>query len=326
MIWTQKYALQMYKEIIADMKEQVGKVTLNYEWYSGRDLYCDGPIEDTMLEIASKNKESEFNRIIAESSSWEILYHFSHIRQNIVSWIPISGSDDILEIGAGCGAITGVLAERAGSVTCIELSKKRSLINANRNSDRDNINILVGNFMDVEPNLSKKYDYITLIGVLEYAASYIGGDNPFETFLKKIAVHLKPKGKIIVAIENQMGLKYWAGCMEDHVGLFFEGIEGYGRTEGIRTFSRKGLQNLLDRSGFSKYKFFYPYPDYKFPLSIYSDEYLPKVGELTNNINNLDRERLVLFDEGQTFDNIIRNGLFPEYSNSFLVIVEQGEA
>lgn len=304
------------------MKEQVGKVTLNYEWYSGRDVYCDGPVEDTMLEIAIAHREDEFNKIIAESNSWEILYHFSHIRQNIVSWLPISGLDDVLEVGAGCGAITGALADLAGSVTCIELSKKRSLINANRNRDRGNIEIMVGNFMDVEPNLPKKFDYITLIGVLEYAPSYISGENPFETFLKKIAKHLKPNGKIVIAIENQMGLKYWAGCMEDHVGKLFEGIEGYRDTEGVKTFSRNGLQKLLGNCGFDKYVFYYPYPDYKFPLSIYSDKYLPKVGELTNNINNFDRERLVLFDEGQAFDNIIRNGLFPEYSNSFLVIVE----
>ncbi|MBD5542587.1 MAG: class I SAM-dependent methyltransferase [Lachnospiraceae bacterium] len=304
------------------MKEQVGKVTLNYEWYSGRDVYCDGPIEDTMLEIAVGHREDEFNEIIAESNSWEILYHFSHIRQNIVSWLPISDLDDVLEIGAGCGAITGALADLAGSVTCIELSKKRSLINANRNRDRDNIEIMVGNFIDVEPNLPKQYDYITLIGVLEYAPSYISGEKPFETFLKKITKHLKPNGKIVIAIENQMGLKYWAGCMEDHVGILYEGIKGYRETEGVQTFSRSGLQKLLGNCGFDKYVFYYPYPDYKFPLSIYSDNYLPKVGELTNNINNFDRERIVLFDEGQAFDNIIRNGLFPEYSNSFLVIVE----
>ncbi|MBP3459970.1 MAG: class I SAM-dependent methyltransferase [Lachnospiraceae bacterium] len=307
------------------MKEQVGKVTLNYQWYSGKDLYCDGPIEDTMLEIASTYGEDELNGVIARSNSWEILYHFSHIRQNIVSWLPITSRDNVLEIGAGCGAITGALADLAGTVTCIELSKKRSLINANRNCEKDNIEIMVGNFMDIEPNLPMQYDYITLIGVFEYADSYIGGEDPYETFLRTIARHLKPDGKIIIAIENQMGLKYWAGCVEDHVGKFFEGIEGYHHTEGVRTFSRSGMEELLEKVGLTKYKFYYPYPDYKFPTSIYSDEYLPKVGELNKNMNNLDRERIVLFDEGLVFDRMIREGLFPLYSNSFLIMTEQGE-
>ena len=304
------------------MKEQVGQVVLNYSNYSGRDLYSDGPIEDIMLDIASKHTEDELNGIIAKSASWPILYHFSHIRQNIVSWLPITKNDSVLEIGAGCGAITGALADLAGNVTCIELSKKRSLINANRNRDKDNIEILVGNFMDIEPNITEKYDYITLIGVLEYAASYIPAEKPYEAFLQTIAKHLKPGGKIVIAIENRMGLKYWAGCAEDHVGKYYEGIEGYHHTDGVKTFSKNEMEQLLNRVELGNYKFYYPYPDYKFPTSIYSDQYLPKIGELNKNINILDQERMVLFDEGLVYDNLISDGLFPLYSNSFLIIVE----
>ncbi|MFR4063553.1 MAG: hypothetical protein ACLT1I_12740 [Mediterraneibacter faecis] len=32
----------------------------------------------------------------------------------------------MLEIGSGCGAITGTLAEQAGQVQCIELSKREA--------------------------------------------------------------------------------------------------------------------------------------------------------------------------------------------------------
>lgn len=55
--------------------------------------------------------------------------------------------------------------------------------------------------------------------------------------------------------------------------------------------------------------------------SVYSDAYLPSVGELTTNIRNFDRERLLLFDEKNAFDNIIREGLFPLYSNSYMLII-----
>ena len=46
--------------------------------------------------------------------------------------MPITKEDRVLEIGAGCGAITGTLAAKAGSVDCIELSRSRSLVNATR--------------------------------------------------------------------------------------------------------------------------------------------------------------------------------------------------
>ena len=57
--------------------------------------------------------EEDYNRIIAETSSWPVMYHFSNIRQNIVEWLPIGKGDCVLEIGAGCGAITGALARKA---------------------------------------------------------------------------------------------------------------------------------------------------------------------------------------------------------------------
>ena len=101
------------------------------------------------------------------------------------------------------------VAQKAKNVTCIELSKKRSTINAVRNQECDNVEIMLGNFEEVEKHLTQKYDYITLIGVLEYAESYISEDNPYVTFITKIARHLKENGKIIIAIENKLGMKYF---------------------------------------------------------------------------------------------------------------------
>ena len=127
----------------------------------------------------------------------------------------------------------------------------------------------------------------------------------------------------MIAIENKYGLKYWAGCKEDHTAAFFSGLEGYVGVENVRTFSKKELKEIADEVGLKKQTFYYPYPDYKLPLSIYSDEYLPKPGELNNNFRNFDNERMVLFDESRVFDNIIKDGMFDQYSNSYLVILEE---
>ena len=221
------------------MQEKIGKVTLDYEFYPGEDLYSDGPVEKELLEIAKNYGEEELNQIIAERNSWPILYHFSHIRQNIVEWLPITRNQKVLEIGSGCGPITGILAKKAKSVTCNDLSKMRSTINAYRNKNCDNVKIMVGNFQDVESSLTETYDYITLIGVFEYSQGYIGTEQPYVEMLRRISRHLAPGGKVVIAIENRLGLKYWAGCTEDHVGKYFEGLENYPDTKGVRTFSRK---------------------------------------------------------------------------------------
>lgn len=307
------------------MKEKIGNVTLDLQFYPGMDLYSDGPVEEELLEIAKNYKEEELNQVIAKRQSWPVLYHFSHIRQNIVEWLPIGKEDKVLEIGSGCGAITGALARKAKKVTCIELSKMRSSINAYRNQEYENVEILVGNFKDIEKNLEETYDYITLIGVFEYSEGYIGTAEPYAEMLRRVISHLKPHGKLVIAIENRLGLKYWAGCTEDHVGKYFEGLEGYPQTNGVKTFSRKELMNLIEQVGNMKTTFYYPYPDYKFPLTIYSDKRLPKKGELKENFQNFDRRRMLLFQETRVYDSLIESELFQEFSNSFLVVIERGD-
>ena len=68
--------------------EKIGQVLLDDTLYPGKDLYTDGAIEDEMLESARNYREEEWNQVIAERASWPILYHFSHIRENILGWLP----------------------------------------------------------------------------------------------------------------------------------------------------------------------------------------------------------------------------------------------
>ncbi len=299
--------------------EKIGNVVMNYDYYSGTDLYSDGDIEDTLLDIVKNHDKTEFPEIIVDAKSWPIMYHLSEVRTNILNWYPFEKSAHVLEVGAGCGAITGAIADKVEKVIAVDLSKRRSLINAYRNKDKDNLEIMVGNFNDVAAGLTEKFDYVTLIGVLEYGELYIPGNDSYRAFLKKIAGLLKPGGKVLIAIENQLGLKYFAGCREDHVGKYFEGLEGYSTTSGVKTFSKKVLTGLLEDSGYEAIHFSYPYPDYKLPTTIYTDDFLPVKGELVNNLRNFDADRMVFFDETKVWDTMLEAGLFQEFSNSFFV-------
>ncbi|MCI5648098.1 MAG: class I SAM-dependent methyltransferase [Fusicatenibacter sp.] len=308
------------------MREYIGKVLLNLDYYDGEDAYSDGDIEDRLLEIVQTTKKSDYQKVILSEQSWPVFYHLSPQRENILDWYEFSDNASVLEVGAGCGAISGVLCRRAGRVVANDLSRRRSTINAYRNQDAENLEIIVGNFNLVSEKLEERFDYVTLIGVLEYAKSYMGKENPYPEYLEKINNLLKPGGKILIAIENRLGMKYFAGCKEDHVGREFAGIEGYSGIDFVETFSKPELEKLLEENGFKNYKFYYPYPDYKFPTVIYSDEYLPKPGELRRNQQNFDADRVLLFDEGKAFDTILRSGLFPIFSNSFLIEVEKKES
>ena len=70
--------------------EQIGKINLDLTYYPGEDFYCDGAIEDELLRIARDYSVVEYPKIIEESRNWEILYHLSKQRENIVEWLPIT--------------------------------------------------------------------------------------------------------------------------------------------------------------------------------------------------------------------------------------------
>jgi 2-polyprenyl-3-methyl-5-hydroxy-6-metoxy-1,4-benzoquinol methylase len=303
---------------------KIGGVSLNFKHYSGVDLYSDGAIENDLLEIVKKYKKEEYQKVIEKRNNWPIMYHLSDQRANIVEWIPMDKKAKVLEVGSGCGAITGMLASKAREVVACDLSRRRSEINATRNFDCNNVTIHVGNFRDIEPDLPKDFDYIFLIGVFEYGQGYIGTDNPYEKFLLMLKKHLKKGGRIVIAIENRLGLKYFAGCREDHLGSYFSGIEGYSPDSVARTFSRNGLINIFQKCGMNEYHFYYPYPDYKFMTLLHSDSYMPKFGELQDNVRNFDQDRLILFNEKHAYEDLVREDMYQEFANSFEVILGPG--
>ncbi len=297
------------------MKEKIGNVVLDYSFYTGEDRYSDGDIEDIILE-AFRDGTSE--RLLRSSSQWAVLYHLSDIRENILEWYPFDPGASLLEIGSGCGALTGLFSRKVKKVTCVELSKRRSLINAERNRKQDNIEIKVGNFKDIL--IEEKYDYITLIGVWEYAGLYVGGDEPYISMLQKIKGYLKPGGKIIVAIENKMGLKYFNGAPEDHTAKMYSGINDYAGEKKVRTFSKPEIEKILDEAGIGKAAFYYPASDYKLPDVIYSDDMLPQAGDLRYFKKDYADCRVYHFNDAAAFDQICTDSVFSYFSNSFLFI------
>ncbi len=306
----------MYCELIEKLAP---KPVFNLKWYKDEDLYSDGPIEDTIIQIIAENEPEEYTEAIARAMCWPTYYHLTHLRKNILNWYPFKEGSSVLEIGCGLGAITSVLCDKCQSVTAVELSRRRATAALLRCRERENLEIIVGNLNDIE--FEKKFDYITLIGVLEYQGTFTDADNPYLDFLMEIKKLLKPDGKLLIAIENKYGLKYWCGAREDHTGMPFEGMNQYTLSNReVRTFARRELEELVKESGFGNTYFYYPMPDYKLPTVVYSQGSLPQ----NENMHNLepyyipDRTTLVA-DEMEIYKDVIENGVFEFFANSFLV-------
>ena len=143
---------------------------LNLEFDKSNDKYSDGDIEEEILKYAENYNESNIEEVFQNDIRWPVFYHLTNIRKNIINWKKKKKNSSVLEIGGGMGAITSTLCEKADRVVCVELSKRRASTIAARNKDRENLEIIVGNLNDIEFN--EKFDYITLIGVFEYANLY----------------------------------------------------------------------------------------------------------------------------------------------------------
>lgn len=286
----------------------------NLDYYTQIDGYSDGDIEDTMLDMAKRGVSYE--SLEPGQVEFPLIYHFSKIRHNILNWYPFREGASVLEIGSGCGAITGLLCERCARVVAVELSKRRAEINYSRHKEFDNLCIMVGNLNDME--FQEKFDYIVLNGVLEYAASFTEGEKPYVAFLKKMARFLKPDGRLLIAIENRLGLKYFAGAPEDHTDLFFLGLNNYEGNNSVRTFSKSEMIHLLEDSDIPNMRFYYPYPDYKFPKEIFTDETL-KTNGYGRPYDDLTGKRINLFNESKIAHDLTEEEIADKFANSFLV-------
>ena len=146
--------------------------------------------------------------------------------------------------------------------------------------------------------------------------------------LQRVRKMLKPGGILIIAIENQFGLKYFAGSPEDHIGTPMIGIEGGYDSSQAKTFGREQLQKLIETADFPKTEFLAPYPDYKLPVSIltgkglFSSEF--DAAALASQSVRHDQQIPLItnFSMELTYPDLISNKFGLDMANSFLVIAQ----
>ncbi len=291
--------------------------------------YTDGDaIEQNVAEIiaATADRRIGSESLMAHISDWATLYHLSSARANLLR--PIAhrlAGKRVLEIGAGCGAITRYLGELGADVVAIEGSRRRAAICAARCQDLENVAVVCDAFQRFEPGST--FDVVTLIGVLEYSRQLGDGDDAPLDLLQRSSERLSDEGLLIVAIENQLGLKYLAGAPEDHFPQPFFGVNDLYDTRTPVTFGRVELQKLLTAAGLPHHEFFAPFPDYKLPVAVvHEDAYRDPRLDLATIIRSLPAAGQAFpyqrtFSEEMSWPVFIRNGLGLDVSNSFLVLV-----
>ncbi|WIM05471.1 MAG: class I SAM-dependent methyltransferase [Candidatus Nitricoxidivorans perseverans] len=291
--------------------------------------YSDGAASERYLEEVFRDAGdlgSRSSELEARIRDWPSEYHLSAKRAQLLSGFNFDRSLKVLEVGCGCGAITRFLGESFDSVVSVEGSPSRARLARLRTRDVEGVSIVCAPFHKLA--FSQPFDIIFCIGVYEYSASFVGGDDPYGATLRYFSDMLSPDGMLFIAIENQFGLKYFNASREDHLGTRFEGLEGYhARPAGVRTFGKRELECDL-RKHFPLVRFYYPYPDYKLPDCVLDGEFLAtgQAAELISQMKSRDHagDMEPLWDEAPVLLELARNRMLEFFSNSFLVLAGKG--
>ena len=295
-----------------------------HEW-----AYSDGEaVEENLYRlIAECSDRSVLSAELAgKITDWPTRYYFSSRRANLLRPLEEMLRGSVLEIGAGCGAITRYLGETARSVTAIEPSPRRARVAAKRCEDLSSVSVVVDNLEAFQT--SEKFDVVTLIGVLEYAERFAKRPDAAAHWLQCARSFLKPGGVLLVAIENQLGLKYFAGAPEDHLGRPMLGLADLYGTSGARTYGRAALTAMLQDAGFADAAFALPFPDYKLPTSVLlarGDDAMPGFdGGSALAAAAVTKDPQIghppLFALDRAWHVVAQNNLLTDVSNSFLVV------
>lgn len=292
--------------------------------------YSEGDRVESFLDRiyrGSSDLSSSSRELNSKADVWPTEYYLSIKRAQLLSGFVYDRSLKVLEVGCGCGTITRFLGETFDNVVAVEGALARARLARLRNRDLSSVSIICGPFQEI--NFSTKFDIIFCTGVFEYSAGFVESSNPYDAALKYFSDILTADGKVVIAIENQFGLKYLNGASEDHIGVPFEGVEGYHRRPlKVRTFGKRELGDMLRRY-FPDVAYYYPFPDYKFPDAVLSSKFLALgcAGEMIAQLGNrhYGPEAPPKWNETATTLELARNGLLEDTSSSFLFVASRGK-
>ncbi|MGN1098746.1 MAG: 16S rRNA (adenine(1518)-N(6)/adenine(1519)-N(6))-dimethyltransferase RsmA [Christensenellales bacterium] len=151
----------------------------------------------------------------------------------------VTAEDTVLEIGAGAGALTEVLAERAKRVVAYEIDERLADVLAERFRDKPNVEIVIADFMkasdaEIREKAGEKFKVIANI--------------PYYITTPIVMRFVEGKGaeSVTVTVQKEVGLRFTANPGTADYGAVTAAIALRGEAKLTRNISRK---------------LFYPVPD-----------------------------------------------------------------
>lgn len=221
------------------------------------------------------------------------------------------------------GEITGELCKNAKKVVSVEFSKERGRAISRRHNNKKNLEIIIGNLKDIKFN--EKFDYITLIGVLEYAPIIYKTDNAFVDLLKYVKTLLKEDGKILIATNNKFGMRNWSVIDSNDKNLEYDAIISQKDNSQSKFLTKNEIENIIKELDLGEFKYYYPLPDYKYTNVIFTKDFMPDENNIHRNMTFFKDSDIINFHENSAYLQIVKEdkNLFNFFANSYFIEISK---
>ena len=163
------------------------------------------------------------------------------------------------------------------------------------------------------------YDYIVVVGALERSKQ---PENVLETLRSVLASN----GRLLLGMDNRLGIRYFCGDRDVFTERSFDSIENYTRInlsdmeqlEG-RAYAKAEIVNMLEKAGFSHHRFYSVLPELVRPQVLYAEDYLPEEELEVRIFPQYYYPDTVFLEEERLYTTLIQNGLFHAMANGYLI-------
>lgn len=165
----------------------------------------------------------------------------------------------------------------------------------------------------------ESYDVIIVVDALEYAKEP-------GALLERIHDLLKPDGRLLLAADNRLGIRYFCGDQDFFTNKNYDSIENYRHllswereaAKG-RAYAKAEIARFLEEAGFSDHRFFSVFPRLSNPQLLLAEDYEPNEALDIRIFPEYNSPDTVFLMEEELYPSLMENHLLHGMANGFFV-------